>query len=496
LFCSLALKGQIWPKIFGDSGHAYVNGLVETYDYGYLITGTININEYIWVIKTDINGNTLWDKKIGNPSVGSYASSFATTTDNGFILAGYSKKYEPVDEKDPTFFKFNSCAELEWCRTMLSPGNNSGSGIIQLDDGSYIGMLKYFGGDVTTVRISLVKMDQAGEPLWIKHFCQEDSLIYNEEGWYLYKTNSDSYLISGRCYYPGAQPFWILSDTTGQQLWDLMGGHTGQAHQVIETDTGIFYSTSSYDGPTTPSSPVLFKFDQNGNLIDRYYLFGDTIVRGSASGICQISDTSFSVSISWSDHWSMEIGYSELLIVDTIGNIFERKLLLEEDQISKYIIKTYNDKILTAGMFTHDNNWDIYLWKLNSELEYDTLNNQPLTYDSLCPYPVVSDTTDYECDLFVNIDELPTKEEYEQTLRVFPNPSGDYIAIDLTDKPLLYDSYLSIYNILGKRLKMTRVSLQTKAYTLDIRSYPPGPYIAILTDKTGILSRGKFVVAR
>jgi hypothetical protein len=62
------LLGQDWPKIYGDNYESLVNDINETYDNGFIISAFIyepyGFNKYIWMIKTDINGEILWEKKL------------------------------------------------------------------------------------------------------------------------------------------------------------------------------------------------------------------------------------------------------------------------------------------------------------------------------------------------------------------------------------------------------------------------------------------------
>ena len=207
--------GQEWPKIYGDNIHAIVEDLCEDYDKGYLIGGSILKDaatfKYGWGIKTDINGTILWDKKFGNGLYQNYFIDFDKTIDGGMVLSGATSEQDV--EIDPLFIKLNSCGEIEWCRSFLSEGYNCARGIISLPDGGFIGMMNYYGGDPSNLRISLVKMDAAGEPLWIKHLAQEDSTIHNEEGYYLDLMTDGNYLVTGRCFCGGLKPFWIKIDT-------------------------------------------------------------------------------------------------------------------------------------------------------------------------------------------------------------------------------------------------------------------------------------------
>jgi hypothetical protein len=292
------------------------------------------------------------------------------------------------------------------------------------------------------------------------------------------------------------QPFWILSDTNGEQIWNLMGGHSGLAHQVVEIDTGTFYSTSFYSDNGRPISPVLFKFNDDGSLLNKYYLTADTIGKGSCSGISQFNDTSLIIGFCWEELPVPNYGYCEIAMTDTTGVFIKRKILMNTYRSPKHILRTYDGKILVGEDFVTDNNRDIYMWKLNSDLEFDTLYSQPFNYDSLCPHPIVSDTIDYECDLFVNIEDLPTKEEYEQSLKVFPNPASEYVVFDLKEKETNRNCVIQIFNAIGTHLEKRKVTPGSLHVTINVQNYPPGPYIAVLRNDERIIAKGKFVVAK
>jgi len=43
----------------------YADWVIEDYDKGYIILGDAKNSTYGWLIKTDINGYVIWNKKIG-----------------------------------------------------------------------------------------------------------------------------------------------------------------------------------------------------------------------------------------------------------------------------------------------------------------------------------------------------------------------------------------------------------------------------------------------
>ncbi len=514
LFIFNVIQAQNWPRIYGDNIHSLINDISESYDKGFYITAFTydnqGFNEYGWIIKTDINGNLLWDKKYGNGTDGNWFSDSFVTSENGLIISGITNKYSEGDF-DPLFIKTNVCGEIDWCKVLASPGQNFGNGIIQIHDSSYIGLLIYYGEGETYANICLVKIDQYGEPVWIQRLAQEDTLINNEMGLYLNLTMDYNYLVSGYAYHPGSYPFWILTDTNGVQIWDLFWDTVfGEAHQVIEKDSGIFYSTSYAIGDNGIQSPVLFKFDKFGSRIGEYNLMGDTIVRGSCNPLASLDDSTLIIGVGWKKWppFPIEEGYTEVFITDTLGNLLNRRQFFDDEYTSlDKIIISSDHKILAAGNFFHDTNWDIYLWKMNANLEDDTLYAQPITYDSLCPYEIQSDTVDLNCGVFVNIDELPTKEEYESMIKISPNPARDWVVLTLPDLLAEGTVELVVYDVFGREAwrhggreagkRGSGVVLPVnRMISLDVSGFSPGLYIAVVVDRMGRRYTGKFVVVR
>ena len=120
----------------------------------------------------------------------------------------------------------------------------------------------------------------------------------------------------------------------------------------------------------------------------------------------------------------------------------------------------------------------------------------PFKYDSLCPYPIASDTiTQENCGLIVGMPEPvePNPEEPEQLL-IYPNPATDHINCQLS----IVNCQLSmfIYDMFGRKVEEIIVPEGQQEITFGVSDYSQGIYIAILKSQKGILGRRKFVVAR
>jgi hypothetical protein len=116
---------QQWPKVYGQySNDATLSHIYETYDYGYMLCGayTNYLDKTIgWMVKTDINGNILWEKRIGDYSYFTHTFCARETNDKGWILTGRTSQLDP--STDPFILKLDSCGNKEWCNIYKTPNN-------------------------------------------------------------------------------------------------------------------------------------------------------------------------------------------------------------------------------------------------------------------------------------------------------------------------------------------------------------------------------------
>jgi len=87
----ITLKSQTWERTFSSSLDVYPYELKEHYDRGFVLCAGMAIGNLIkigWIIKLDINGNILWDKKLGDGSNFLHLHGIGTTLDGGIIMTG------------------------------------------------------------------------------------------------------------------------------------------------------------------------------------------------------------------------------------------------------------------------------------------------------------------------------------------------------------------------------------------------------------------------
>ena len=133
-----------------------------------------------WLVKTDSAGNVLWDKTIGGTGT-DYLYSVSETTDNGFILGGWSNSSLSGDKTENSnggddfwIVKTDSSGNIQWQNTIGGSAREYLKTIEQTTDGGYIigGVsLSGISGDKTEGNIGMedywiVKIDSIGNIQW------------------------------------------------------------------------------------------------------------------------------------------------------------------------------------------------------------------------------------------------------------------------------------------------------------------------------------------
>jgi len=521
LFISFDATCQEWIRYYGTNVYAKSFGLIESYDRGYIIAGDSQYGTYQkqgWLIKTDINGEILWNKWFGDGTYLTSIYSVAQTKDHGHILSGATQRVNP--QRDGFVLKLDACGNKEWC--VIYPNNNLtfdyADNIVQNPDGTYTVLVSYYGGNVAEERIWLFKLDQNGNTLWRKLYATDPDYI-DEYGRSLIAISDAGVLISGSNWvqvsgYPGQwwwTPFWLKVDLEGNTEWELVwrendyfGGECGQS---IEDRHGNFYGTGS--NGYHPGVPCLYKFSSTGQQLARYNMMGDTIEHGNTKTISMFHD-SVSLALGGGYAPTPDTGISMLWKTDTLGNIITQRDIPLNAFPPKATIVTHDNKLLVTGYvhYIPPYNKEIILMKFNSDLEYDSIYTRPYTYDSLCNGTIVSDTIQLDCDIVVNLDEPALQPE--NNLLVFPNPATNRVTIKFpenkmtvekrhgikvtTIRPLDENLSLHINSLSGRLMLKQEIEKGTRDIEIEVSGWKEGIYLVILSGDKGFKATEKLIV--
>lgn len=152
-----------WEKTFGGTDQDYGYSVQQTSDNGYVISGKTESMgagyEDVYLIKTDSSGNLAWEKTFGGTGWEA-GNSVQQTTDAGYIIAGYTAP--PETGGDVYLVKTDSNGNKMWENAFGGTGDEVGYSVRQTSDTGYIitGSTRSMGAGGADVY--LIKTDSFG----------------------------------------------------------------------------------------------------------------------------------------------------------------------------------------------------------------------------------------------------------------------------------------------------------------------------------------------
>jgi len=264
---------KIWNKTFGHSDQDWAYAVQQTTDGGYILAGaTLSYgagSEDAWLVKTDSNGNELWNMTFGGVEYDE-ARAVQLTPDGGYIFAGVTLSYG-AGKKDAWLVKTNSEGKELWNMTFGGAGNDAALAVQLTPDSGYIlaGVTLSYGAGSEDAW--LVKTNSEGKELWNMTFGGAS----NDEAWAVQSTPDDGYLFTGRTgsYGAGNADAWLVkTDSGGEELWNMTFGNASydDSRAIQQTaDGGYILAGSTFSFSSDSSSDFwLIKLDNTNISFD------------------------------------------------------------------------------------------------------------------------------------------------------------------------------------------------------------------------------------
>jgi predicted secreted protein len=128
-----------WNKTYGGASDDEAFSAVQTSDGGYALVGLTTSfgsgNDLAWLVKTDAEGNMLWNQTYGgtNYNVG---SAVVQTSDGGYAIAGTTSSFGAGD-KDAWLIRTDSAGAMLWNQTYGGSKHDAAFSVVQTSDGGY-----------------------------------------------------------------------------------------------------------------------------------------------------------------------------------------------------------------------------------------------------------------------------------------------------------------------------------------------------------------------
>jgi len=242
-----------WSKTLGGRGDDYGLAIQESSDGCFIIAGATRSygSNDAWLIKTNSSGTLEWDKRFcGDKPPGGYFMTVIQTIEGEYIAAG--RQYHG-DTSDIIVVKTDKDGNVVWEKLIGDPDcKDSVLDITATSDGNYI-----LTGQVlhpeTEHDIVLMKIDSNGNEIWTRNF---NETPFFDTGMSVEETSDGGFLIAGEIGTNLNNPviydsILIKTDYNGNKEWSIIVGGSGSdsCYEALQTSDGGYIAagyTTSY----------------------------------------------------------------------------------------------------------------------------------------------------------------------------------------------------------------------------------------------------------
>lgn len=455
-----------------------------------------------------------WKYTSGGAGAGGVEQFFtiSQTADDGYITAG---RRGPLGLNAGDFYivKLSPTGTLDWSKTYAGNYIDEVRAIKQLPDGSYVftGVTVDYpdtsAGAGNLQDMILVKLDAAGDTVWVKHFGSTGA----DTGDGLDTTGDGGLLAIGRYTISGNNNdfYLVKTDANGDELWSKTygGAASDVARSVKHTKDGgyIIAGTTKSFGPSASVGNIwLLKTDAQGDTLWTKVIGGD-----NEEECYSVTPTADGGYILTGRTGAILGGESDIYVVktDSAGNTEWSKTYGSNDgnDLGRDIIQTTDgDYALTGYKVTTQGSEPPLLYVLQIDAQgdrkWDTLIGNYDSPNGAKGYSIqqtrdggliVAGENDlgngsldnramvlkFSGNVITGIEE----QELQLACRVYPNPFTDAITFSFAIN--LMDNNLHLFNTNGQLVKF--IPIDKQQVTLQAGELPKGIYFYRITGQTG-----------
>lgn len=242
---------------------------IQAVNDGYIMAGREGVPGsealYIYVIKTDLAGGSVWSRVYGGSEYDE-ARGVAQTSDGGYVVVGRTDSFGSA-ASDAFLMRLAADGDSLWCKTYGEDREDYASGVVQTADGGYMiaGTSNWSVSGASD--FYLIKTDAEGNEVWSKRYGGTSGDVCNG----IVETNGGNFVLVGYSESFGAggnDVYLVKVDASGDTLWTRTYGGPGHDHgnSIYVTSDGGFVVAGTFGAGGLGSKMYLLKLDADGNL--------------------------------------------------------------------------------------------------------------------------------------------------------------------------------------------------------------------------------------
>jgi hypothetical protein len=516
LMASLFTKAQNqkWEVHIGINGrYDQANDVIEYYDKGYYVEGGYEISShwYGWGIKTNINGEVLWDKTLIHQQYEVFSRAAVLDNDGNRYIVGSIGGW-------PFVSKFSTCGEEIWCKVIQFDDDfedGYSTDIIISQDNEII-ILVSLDSEEEIEKIHLVGLNENGDVLWINPYASKnDHPWIKEPVTYDLMEHNHEFYISGYCYWPFPtdtthyflRPLFIGIDSLFNEKWILpfyaLDSVFGDAYKTIPlNDTTLMgVGIRRLDGNVNNALIMIYNVD--GEEIEYSQIpndsIGNNLLFNYFSEVESINDTLFISMLYLAGLNGDPLPYSDV-VFDKNAKVYNIEARPPNAEGWAHIIKSSDGNYVNAmGWENANGDKDIYLYKIDKNLQPVPFDTNTYTYDSLCTETIQSGIIDLSaCMVWTGTEEIPSPEEYYTSIATipitaYPNPAETEITLAFENTEHHSNMLLECYNIYGQKVHSEKIYKGQQQTKLDVSDWSKGLYFAVVKSNGKVAGTERFV---
>lgn len=202
----------LWEQFYGGARDDKCHSLCQTEDGGFVLAGSTksqgNGNEDAWIIRTDSDGNMLWNTTYGGLRT-EIAYDIIDTANGDYVFVGESETNGNL-VSDGFAASIHNNGALLWNTTFNGVSRSRAYALTECSDGGFgvTGQTVDWVDNSNRVNLWLVRLSVSGQFLWSKTYGGMGS----DEGRSILQTNNGDFVIAGRSrsFYDTDPVAWIL----------------------------------------------------------------------------------------------------------------------------------------------------------------------------------------------------------------------------------------------------------------------------------------------